>query len=269
MDENIRGKIVEQNLTLHEIEAPFYDSIHAEIFNKHEQARLSSVLRRVDSLVNHNTKKALDFGAGTGNVTMKLIDLGYDVTAIDLSAEMLEILKKKHTSHFRDKQIVAIAGDIESIELPYEDFSVITAYSVLHHLPDYSKTIRKLASLLRKGGIMFIDHDPSPHLWDMSSVQTVISRVKISCDYFLNKISRQKFIGQVDIPRFDYSWADYWCSKEHHLDHKLIQCTFKDLGFESANREDYYLNRTDFLNPIFPFYKAFCKPDVSLWIAKK
>jgi len=269
MGEDIHRRIIEENLNLHEIVAPIYDSIRGDIFNRHEQTRLSSALRRADSSVNHNTKKALDFGAGTGNVTKKLVDLGYHVTAVDLSAEMLGIMKKKYPSHFRDKQIIAIAGDIESIELPCEGFSMITVYSVLHHLPDYSKTIRKLASLLSKGGIMFIDHEPSPYVWHMSAVQAAFSKVKIGFDYFLNMISRRKLIRGVNLPTLDYSWADYWSSKEHHVDHELVQCTFEDLNFESVIREDYYLHRTDSPNPIFPLYREFCRPDTSLWIARK
>ena len=40
-------------------------------------------------------KKTLDAGAGTGRLSLKLLKAGADVTALDLSPEMLTILKRK------------------------------------------------------------------------------------------------------------------------------------------------------------------------------
>ncbi len=42
--------------------------------------------------------KIIDFGAGTGRLSLPLSELGYDITAVDPSLEMLKILQSKETN---------------------------------------------------------------------------------------------------------------------------------------------------------------------------
>ena len=83
------------NVSLHDLEAQVYESIHPEIFNRVEQRRLRLNLRRASALVKTNSKIALDFGCGSGNVTSKLLELGWKVVAVDSSEAMLQTLRKK------------------------------------------------------------------------------------------------------------------------------------------------------------------------------
>ena len=49
----------------------------------------------VDELIADNQKKALDFGAGTGNLTGKLLRMDYKVTAIDIWRNVYDFEKKR------------------------------------------------------------------------------------------------------------------------------------------------------------------------------
>ena len=98
LGKDLREKIREANVAVHRFEAKYYELVHPEVYNRYEQKRIDSILEMVDKLVTDNhvhTKKALDFGAGTGNLTVNLLQMGYDVTAIDISEEMCKILEKK------------------------------------------------------------------------------------------------------------------------------------------------------------------------------
>ena len=44
-------------------------------------------------------------------------------------------------------------------------FDLITCYSVLHHLPDYITALEGLSVFLKKGGVIYIDHEASPFYW--------------------------------------------------------------------------------------------------------
>ena len=61
------------------------------------------------------SKKALDFGAGTGNLTGKLLQMGYKVTAIDISMEMCKILEKKYKNYLESKRLIVINSPIENV----------------------------------------------------------------------------------------------------------------------------------------------------------
>ena len=94
-DPTLKEKIHQANITVHHLEAQYYELLHPEVYSKQEQKRIATKLREIDKLVSENHKVALDFGAGTGNLTGKLLQMGYTVTAVDISAEMCVILQEK------------------------------------------------------------------------------------------------------------------------------------------------------------------------------
>ena len=51
-----------------------------------------------------NIKNILELGCGTGNITQKLLENGYEVVGIDKSFEMLQIAKEK-AELFKEKAI--------------------------------------------------------------------------------------------------------------------------------------------------------------------
>jgi ubiquinone/menaquinone biosynthesis C-methylase UbiE len=273
MKENLGNKVHEANIRLHQIEAGYYELIHLEQFNRIEQERIIATLKRIDKLLQGNSKKALDFGAGTGNLTGKLLILGYDVTAVDIAKEMCGAMEKKYRDFLKLNKLKIINSKIEDLDFRKEEFDLITCYSVLHHLPDYLDVIRKLSFFLGKNGIMYLDHEESLFFWQdpkpicARMIKYVYSKSVGFYNYHLNK----KILNWrgMEIPSFDYSLSDFWCKEKHHLEHEKIKKVFEEEGFAYYIREDYYLNQTKFFNPLFWVYRCLCKPDTSLWIAKK
>ena len=82
------------NVEVHDLEADFYEFLHKEIYNEVEQRRTVKVLEEINRRINRKDKIALDFGAGTGNITNKLLNLGYSVHAVDISKNMCKILRE-------------------------------------------------------------------------------------------------------------------------------------------------------------------------------
>jgi 2-polyprenyl-3-methyl-5-hydroxy-6-metoxy-1,4-benzoquinol methylase len=227
----------------------------------------------VDSLVSENgayAKRALDFGAGTGNLTCKLLQLGYEVTAVDVSAEMCKILEKKCRRYLEDEKLVVVNSPIEDVSFGRDKFDLITCYSVLHHLPDYVDVVRQFCGLLKKGGVMYLEHEASPFYWktEASNAANLVKLVYSHSNLLLNFLYFQ--ILRVNLPSIDYRLSDYWHNKEHHLNHEQIERIFADEHFEFFKRSDYYVrSRTWLSNPFFHLYKRVCKPEMSFWVAKK
>jgi hypothetical protein len=140
---------------------------------------------------------------------------------------------------------------------------------VLHHLPDYVGAIQRLSVFLKKGGILYLDHETSPFYWKSQSrnVARFVKQVYFHSNPLLNTLYF-RIVG-VDLPSLDYTLSDYWRKKEHSLDPEEIERVFEKERFDFFKRVDYHLNGTWVLNPIFYLYKRICKPEMSFWVAKK
>jgi ubiquinone/menaquinone biosynthesis C-methylase UbiE len=265
----LRERIHEANVAVHQFEAGYYELIHPEVYGKQEQRRIASTLKMVDNLVANNQKKALDLGAGTGNIAGKLLGIGYKVTAVDISAEMCAILKKKYNACLKAGKLVVINSPIEDVRFAGGEFDLITCYSLLHHLPDYAETIRNLSAFLKEGGVMYMDHEASPTYWqtEPSRLAHLVKHLYFHSNPFINALHFQ--IMGVNVPSLDYTLSDYWHKKEHPLNHEKIGRVFEEEKFEFFTRTDYHLRGTWIFNPLFYLYKHLCKPEMSSWIAKK
>ena len=270
VDESLRERIHKANVALHRSEAEYYELLHPEIYGKPEQKRIDSTLKILDRLVTDSKKKALDFGAGTGNITGKLLNMGYNVTAVDISAEMCSILERKYKSYSEAEKLIVINSPIEEVSSGKGEFDLITCYSVLHHLPDYLDAIKRLSIFLRKSGVMYLDHEASPFYWkhESNSGAYLVKQIYLHSNQLLNHLYlRTK--GD-NIPSLDYDLADYWHKREHPIDHEKIESIFRKERFVFFKRKDYYINRRTWIfNPIFYAYRYACKPEMSLWMAKK
>ncbi|HTY75343.1 MAG TPA: class I SAM-dependent methyltransferase [Candidatus Nanoarchaeia archaeon] len=267
--EQLTKTIHDANLAVHKIEVAYYTIFHPEVYNRNEQRRLIIALNQADKLTVQNRKKALDFGAGTGNVTSKLLAMGYTVTAVDISPEMCEALRKSFRSQIDKGKLVVVNSPIENVEFDNDVFDFVSCYSVLHHLPNYEGVLLRLCSLLRKGGVMFLDHEASPYYWknEPTMLGKIVKSIYLHSNPLINSLYF-RIIG-FKVPNMDYELSDYWHKKEHNLDHDKIQSIFKQQEFEFSRRTDYYSIGTWVPNPIFAIYKHVCRPDMSLWIAKK
>jgi ubiquinone/menaquinone biosynthesis C-methylase UbiE len=264
----LKEQIHQANVTVHRFEAKYYELLHPEVYSKQEQKRVTAQLKTIDKQIENNQKNALDVGAGTGNLTGKLLQMGYKVVAIDISAEMCVILKKKYAAYLPDK-LTVINLPIEDLSFSEGKFDLVTGYSVLHHLPDYLTAIQTLSTWLKKGGVMYIDHEASPFYWknEPSSLASFVKNLYFHSNPAINSLYFQ-LIG-LKVPTIDYTLSDYWHKKAHALNHHAIEQVFKEQSFEFCRRTDYYQHATWTPNPLFPIYRLLCRPEMSYWIAKK
>jgi len=94
---------------------------------------------------------AMDFGAGTGLVTLGILPYVRSLTAVDASGEMLRMLDQK-VKVLRMGNVHTLFCDITKTRLPVVEFDLIVSSMVLHHIPDVSQALRQLRPCLRRGG---------------------------------------------------------------------------------------------------------------------
>ena len=94
----------------------------------------------------------LDFGCGTGLLTLELQPLVRSVTGVDTSPAMLDVLAAK----VRERGIPNVAtvplADAALPALPAGPFDIVVSSMVLHHVEDLSPLFRAFRRALRPGG---------------------------------------------------------------------------------------------------------------------
>jgi ubiquinone/menaquinone biosynthesis C-methylase UbiE len=99
--------------------------------------------------------KLMDYGCGTGLVTLALQPCVGEVVAADSSAGMLEALRKKLDTAKIDR-VRTLQIDLEPQDMPEDDFDVIVSSMTLHHIQQAELVVRKLAESLVEGGWLAI-----------------------------------------------------------------------------------------------------------------
>jgi len=122
-----------------------YKKMHSYL-NEFEDNRLMPLLGDIKG------KKVLDAGAGTGRLIRDLVSADANVTALDISENMLKAIKKKHSN------VETVVGDVE--QLPFEDnsFDIIISTFVIVHLTDLSIFFKEAHRVLKDGGKFLISN---------------------------------------------------------------------------------------------------------------
>lgn len=116
---------------------------------------------------NPGAKRILDIGCGAGNNTIKLLENvgSLDCDLVDLSQPMLERAVQR-IGAINEGKVRTFQGDFRTVSLPEEQYDIIIAAAVLHHLreeEDWKRAFQKIYALTAPGGSVwisdFVQHD--------------------------------------------------------------------------------------------------------------
>jgi tRNA (cmo5U34)-methyltransferase len=118
------------------------------------------LITQAAALTTPQASHVLDVGCGAGNYTLKILQRrpNIDVTLVDLSKPMLERATKRIRA-VSSGEIIAIQGDIREIDLIKNQFDIVLAAAVMHHLRDegeWEVVFRKIHDALKPGGSFWI-----------------------------------------------------------------------------------------------------------------
>lgn len=120
-------------------------------------AVVEAIRRHVDL---DETMHVLDFGCGTGLISLGLSPLVGSVTGVDSSAGMIEVLREKIAAA-RLSNVAARLIDFEHREAMGGPYDLVCSSMTLHHVPDIFPLLERLHGLLRPGGVIAVaDLDP-------------------------------------------------------------------------------------------------------------
>lgn len=148
--------VVRSNVEVHTRMADSYDRDEPH-FRPENRAKVKANLLRVAERT--GTRRLLDIGCGTGFVISLLADTFDEIHGIDPTRAMMD---KVDTSH---GNITLHEGVAESLPFADASFDLVTAYSVFHHLADHRPALAEAARVLRPGGVLYVDLEPSRAFW--------------------------------------------------------------------------------------------------------
>lgn len=198
----------------------YADENNPSNFTRYELAsRKRIVFKQLESVPNTYAAKVLDIGCGIGNYLEELIQIGYIVTGIDVSINMLQISKDRLQKYLPHPPLSL--ADIEKLPFNNDEFDIILCVGVLEYLKTDEKALTEISRVLKPGGRLFL------------SLPNIMSIKNFLDPYYL--ISRgSKFISR-KISRINSS--------------KKINIELKDIALNSE-----FTNRRFFLwqlNPLF------------------
>lgn len=150
-------EIKRENRLHHDIEAEFFEVAHPEGSSLYER---SEVLKNVTFIGGASAAKdvCVDIGCGTGFVTGFELSRYRNVVAVDISRKMLGVLKSRFRGFGGLSQVVC---DVENLPLRSEVADLVSASSVLHHLPRPFHSLLEMARVLKGGGFLYITREPN------------------------------------------------------------------------------------------------------------
>ncbi len=140
---------------IYDMLAPFYDGINKDIDYRAWADFFEKIFKRYSK---ERPELVLDLGCGTGKMTLELARRGYDMTGVDISAEMLDVARDEAEREGLD--ILWLMQDMTEFELYGTVDAAVSCLDCLNHLTDREElatTLDLVHNYLIPDGIFVFD----------------------------------------------------------------------------------------------------------------
>lgn len=130
-------------------QAETYDQPHAVA----RADSIASAIRRQVPLT--LSMDVMDYGAGTGLVSLALWPYVHSIRAVDSSRGMLSVLRQK-VKDLGISNVKTLFCDFESDPLPDQKWDLIISAMTFHHIADVPALLRSMHGMLKPGGVLAV-----------------------------------------------------------------------------------------------------------------
>lgn len=193
-----------------------FDSI-ADDYDRYRETYPADFINDVLSTVPKTDVATLcEIGCGSGQATIRLADLGFDITCVDPGVRLLDLARKRLEGR---SNVTFIESAFESAQLPVGYFDLVFAAQSLHWVPERFR-FTKSAEILRPNGFMVAvwrwNHPLSGSLGAKLNaifsenvpaykIETMDQFEEAAVDCF-NELVASKQFRQCQIRRIPYQW---------------------------------------------------------------
>lgn len=155
----LKEKVLEENRRVHSLENQLYLSRHPEQTNFFQNLVVEKTLDQICCDLDANAK-VLDLGCGTGYLFLRFLRRGFDVTGLDLSNEMIQVLKNSVLESEKNRAHLSVGDAEDFFERNQDNFDLVIFSAVLHHLFDYEMVLKKACQGLKTRTKIIIFFEP-------------------------------------------------------------------------------------------------------------
>ena len=151
--------------------------------------------------------KVLDLGAGEGALSARLVDLGYQVTAVDKDQDSFKCEEATFSRIDFDS-----ADEITQLVKQHEDaFDAVLGIEVIEHVQDQWQYVRQLLKMVKPGGMVLIT-TPNTTSWlsrlmffltgrfhQFSDIDLTYGHINPISSWVLNLILRESGARQIEV----------------------------------------------------------------------
>ena len=235
----LKEKVLEENRRVHALENRLYLSRHPEQTNFFQNFIAEKTLDQICCDLNPSAK-VLDLGCGTGYLFLRFLRRGFDVTGLDLSNEMIQVLQKSISESEKNRAHL-IVGDVEEFFVKnQEEFDLVVFSAVLHHLFDYEMVLKKACQRLKAGTKLLIFFEPLK--------QSVAPSLRYSLHRGLSWIDEKSYRLQMKMRKIPLLEDEYYHSDYQRqfggIDPRDVEKVLKEENCSILNIEKYCARRS-------------------------
>jgi len=155
MDENSEN--IAPNRDFHGKWAYLYDWVYETSFGDSYRRMTERTSQKVQEWISSPRGRIADIGAGTGRLTLPLVEAGHEVVAIDPSSGMLSVLNEKLQSRGYEAEVIrASMSDFRTQPVDLA-LCVFTVFIYITNEEELIASFRNISRHLKPGGLFIFD----------------------------------------------------------------------------------------------------------------
>jgi len=123
----------------------YYDTALGQKVDSIEKQAIASYLQAIPR------QPVLELGCGTGHWTEVLSDMGFSVSAVDISEAMLAVATKKSL-----RNVIFQKADAANLRFSNESFGIIVSITMLEFTHHPKKVLSEIYRVLKPGGLLLL-----------------------------------------------------------------------------------------------------------------